>query len=54
MQNNSFSLENLKGGLLKSEEKHKHQCLIRQLIKWRKEWGLKKFREYLAKSKLDR
>ena len=34
-------------------EQHKHQCKIRQLLKWRKEWGKDKFREYLIKSKFD-
>jgi hypothetical protein len=28
---------------------HKHQCKIRQLLKYRKEWGKDKFRTYLAK-----
>ena len=32
---------------------HKHKCLVRQLIKWRKEWGLEEFRKYLAKTKFD-
>jgi hypothetical protein len=43
------------------ELKHKHsysddyrvQCAVRQLCKWRSEWGLAKFREYLSKHKLD-
>ena len=34
-------------------EIHRHQCKIRQLLKWRKEWGKDKFREYLIKSKFD-
>jgi len=29
-----------------SVEKHKYQCCIRQLLYWRKEWGLEAFREY--------
>lgn len=32
---------------------HKHRCAVRQLCKWRAEWGLAKFREYLSKYKLD-
>ena len=32
---------------------HKHKCAVRQLCKWRHEWGLAKFREYLSKYKLD-
>ena len=32
-----------------SEINHKHQCAVRQLIKWRRIWGLKVFREYLNK-----
>ena len=31
----------------------KHRCGVRQLCKWRKEWGLQKFRLYLTKYKLD-
>jgi hypothetical protein len=34
------------------EQIHKHRCAVRQLIIWRKEWGLKAFREYLWKHKL--
>jgi len=30
-------------------EQARHRCGVRQLIKWRNEWGLKKFREYLSK-----
>ena len=30
-----------------------HQCAVRQLCKWRAEWGLAKFREYLSKYKID-
>ena len=32
---------------------HKHKCAVRQLCKWRAEWGLAKFREYLSKHKID-
>jgi hypothetical protein len=34
------------------EQTHKHRCAVRQLIIWRKQWGLKVFREYLWKHKL--
>jgi hypothetical protein len=27
-------------------EQHKYRCGVRQLLIWRKEWGLIKFREY--------
>jgi len=30
-------------------ETYKHQCAVRQLIMWRRQWGLKAFREYMAK-----
>jgi hypothetical protein len=30
-------------------EKYRHQCAVRQLIIWRKQWGLKVFREYMQK-----
>jgi len=33
-------------------ETYRHQCAVRQLIIWRKQWGLKAFREYLFKYKL--
>ena len=32
-------------------EKHRHQCAVRQLILWRRKWGLKAFREYMHKYK---
>lgn len=31
-------------------EQARHECAVRQLILWRKEWGLKKFRKYLQDS----
>ena len=34
-------------------ELYKHQCKVRQLLKYRKEWGRAKFREYLAKYNFD-
>jgi hypothetical protein len=34
------------------EQTHKHRCAVRQLIIWRKQWGLKVFMEYLRKHKL--
>jgi hypothetical protein len=34
------------------QQTHKHRCAVRQLIIWRKQWGLKVFREYLWKYKL--
>jgi hypothetical protein len=33
---------------------HKHQCKVRQLLKYRKEWGKDKFRAYLAKYNFDK
>lgn len=33
-------------------QEYRHQCAVRQLIIWRKEWGLKAFREYIYKHKL--
>lgn len=35
-------------------EIHKHQCKVRQLLKYRKEWGREKFRAYLAKYNFDK
>ena len=32
-------------------ETYKHRCLVRQLIKWRRDWGLREFREYMHKYK---
>jgi hypothetical protein len=31
------------------QETYKHQCAVRQLIKWRRAWGLKEFRTYMHK-----
>ena len=36
-----------------NEQEHKHRCAVRLLYKWREEWGLAKFREYLSNYKLD-
>ena len=36
---------------MKNEEKYRHQCAVRQLIMWRRQWGLKVFREYMQKHK---
>jgi hypothetical protein len=36
-----------------NEQKYRHQCAVRQLIMWRKQWGLTQFREYMRKHKLD-
>lgn len=33
------------------EETFRHQCAVRQLILWRRQWGLKAFREYMHKYK---
>ena len=30
-------------------ETYKHKCAVRQLCKWRHEWGITKFRAYLLK-----
>jgi hypothetical protein len=30
-----------------TDEEYRHQCEVRQLIKWRKEWGLQRFQRYL-------
>jgi hypothetical protein len=35
------------------EKKHKHRCAVRQLIMWRRIWGLKVFREYMRKHRFD-
>jgi hypothetical protein len=32
---------------------NKYQCAVRQLCKWRHQWGLAKFREYLSKYQID-
>jgi hypothetical protein len=34
-------------------KEYTHQCAVRQLCKWRHEWGLARFREYLSNHKLD-
>jgi hypothetical protein len=30
-----------------SDEEQRHQAEVRQLIKWRQEWGLQRFQRYL-------
>jgi len=34
-------------------EKARHECAVRQLCKWRAEWGLEKFRKYISTHTLD-
>jgi len=34
-------------------ETARHECAVRQLCKWRKEWGLNKFRLYITKYSFD-
>ena len=34
-------------------EQAKHECAVRQLCKWRHEWGLNKFRLYISKHNFD-
>ena len=34
-------------------EEQRHRCEVRQLIKWRKEWGLQRFQRYLQTSGFD-
>ena len=36
-----------------NELTHMKQCGVRQLCKWRQEWGLQKFREYLSKHQIN-
>lgn len=36
-----------------NEQKHKHKCAVRELIRIRKRLGLKEFREYIHKSNFD-
>ena len=31
------------------EQTHKHRCMVRQLLAWRHEWGLKKFQAFINK-----
>jgi len=30
-----------------TNEEYRHQCEVRQLLKWRKEWGLQRFQRYI-------
>ena len=34
-----------------NEERYRHQCAVRQIIMWRRQWGLLAFREYMNKYK---
>ena len=34
-------------------EEQRHQCEVRQLLKWRKEWGLQRFQRYLQTAGFD-
>jgi hypothetical protein len=36
-----------------TDEEHRHQCEVRQLIKWRQEWGLQRFQRYLQNPRFD-
>ena len=35
-------------------EEHKHKCAVRQLLKWRQEWGKDKFKKYLIKHSFEK
>jgi hypothetical protein len=35
-------------------QQHRHKCKVRQLLKYRKEWGKDKFRAYLQKYNFDK
>ena len=35
-------------------QQYLHQCRVRQLLKYRKEWGLQKFRQYLQQHNFDK
>jgi hypothetical protein len=35
------------------DEEQRHQCEVRQLLKWRKEWGLQRFQRYLQTAGFD-
>jgi hypothetical protein len=39
--------------LLNKDLNWRKECAVRQLCKWRNQWGLAKFREYLSTHKLD-
>jgi len=36
-----------------SEHEFRHRSAVRQLCKWRADWGLAKFRKYLSDKNLD-
>jgi len=36
-----------------SDNEYRVQCTVRQLIIWRRAWGLKVFRQYIDKTKFD-
>ena len=36
-----------------SEPEFRLRSAVRQLCKWRADWGLQKFREYLSKNQID-
>lgn len=38
---------------LLSEQEFRHKSAVRQLCKWRQDWGLQKFRKYLSDKNLD-
>ena len=39
--------------LLNKDLNWRKECAVRQLCKWRNQWGLAKFREYLSKYQID-
>ena len=34
-------------------DEYRVQCAVRQLLLWREQWGLQKFRKYLSENKID-
>jgi len=36
-----------------TDNEYRVRCAVRQLIRWRREWGLQVFREYIDKTKFE-
>ena len=50
---NELESQDLFTRMHRSDETYRHQCEVRQLIRWRIEWGLQKFQGYLQNAKFD-
>ena len=43
------TIQNVSKRSANEEQAFKYQCMVRQLLKWRNEWGLRKYQAFINK-----